>query len=46
MLGLKRFFGISLVATFFPVPTGGAAASGEHGETSRSSLVPIFGTHS
>ena len=42
MLGFKRFFGVSLVATFLLVPTGGATASGEHGETSRSSLADVL----
>ena len=42
MLGFKRFFGISFLATFFLVPTGGAAASGKHGETSRSSLADVL----
>ena len=46
MLGFKQFFGISLVASFLLFSTGGATASGELGETSRSSLVPLFGTNS
>ena len=44
MLGFKRFFGISLVAAFFLVPTGGAKASGAHGETNWSCLAEVLNT--